>query len=94
MIIYARAVIEFRDGQPQWRRDVEVWRQIANEIRKRIREGEYRPQHFLSENGVAQEFGVARNTVRKAFANLREQGLIYTRIRLGSFVGPELPDDE
>lgn len=86
-------MIEFRNGQPQWRRDVEVWRQVSNEIRKRIREGEYQPGHFLSENGVAQEFGIARNTVRKAFAHLREQELIYTRIRLGSFVGPE-PDDE
>ncbi|MFB4276018.1 GntR family transcriptional regulator [Nonomuraea sp. MTCD27] len=87
-------MVEFRNGEPQWRRDVEVWRQISAEIRKRIKEGIYKPGHMLSQNGVAQEFGVAPNTVRKAFADLREKGLIYTRLRLGNFVGPEPEDDE
>ncbi|MET7333251.1 winged helix-turn-helix domain-containing protein [Nonomuraea sp. NPDC005650] len=86
-------MIEFRNGEPQWRKDMVVWRQLSNEIRKRIREGKYRPGHMLTQNTISQEFGVAPNTVRKAFTDLREQGLIYTRLRLGSFVGPE-PEDE
>lgn len=86
-------MVEFRNGEPQWRKDIVVWRQLSNEIRKRIRDGKYRPGHMLTQNAIAQEFGVAPNTVRKAFADLREKGLIYTRVRLGSFVGPE-PDDE
>lgn len=87
MIIYARAVID-------WREDVEIWRQVSNEIRRRIRSGEYKSGYRLTQNAVSQEFGVAHNTARKAFAHLREQGLIYTRIRLGSFVGPEPPEEE
>lgn len=41
-----------------------------------------------------EEFGVAGNTARKAIKSLREDGLIYTRVNLGSFVGPEPRDDE
>lgn len=87
-------MVEFRSGEPQWRRDIEIWRQLSNEIRKRIREGKYPSGHMLTQNGIAEEFGVAPNTVRKAFADLREQELIYTRVRLGSFVGPEPEDEE
>ncbi|TYB50214.1 winged helix-turn-helix transcriptional regulator [Nonomuraea sp. PA05] len=86
-------MVVFRAGEPQWRRDIEVWRQLSNEIRNRIKSGVYKPGHMLTQNTIAQEFGVAPNTVRKAFADLREKGLIYTRIRLGSFVGPE-PEGE
>lgn len=86
-------MINFRDGQPEFRNDEFVWRQISNELRKRIREGILKPGTLLTQNAVAQEFGVAPNTVRKAFADLRDKGLIYTRVRLGSFVGPE-PEDE
>lgn len=87
-------MIEFRDGQPVWREDIAVWRQIATEIRKRIRDGKYPPRFRLTENAVAQEFGVARNTVRKSFEWLREQDLLYTREKLGSFVGPEPVDED
>lgn len=87
-------MIEFRDGQPVWREDLAVWRQIATELRQRIRDGVYPPRHRLTENSVAQEFGVARNTVRKSFEWMREQGLLYTRPQFGSFVGPEPDDDE
>ncbi|MEV4837812.1 winged helix-turn-helix domain-containing protein [Nonomuraea sp. NPDC049486] len=77
----------------EWREDVEIWRQISAEIRKRIQSGEYGPGKRLTQNTLAQEFGVAPNTVRKALKDLRERGLIYTRLRLGSFVGPE-PEEE
>ena len=87
-------MIEWRDGTPVWREDIPVWRQIATELRRRIREGVYSPRFRLTENSVAQEFGVARNTVRKSFEWLREQDLLYTREKLGSFVGPEPTDDE
>jgi DNA-binding GntR family transcriptional regulator len=36
-----------------------------------------------------QEFGVARNTIRKATRALREEGLIVTVPQLGSFVAEE-----
>ncbi|MGA5764455.1 winged helix-turn-helix domain-containing protein [Nonomuraea bangladeshensis] len=78
--------MEFRDDLPRWQ-------QIASAIRKRIEKGEYRPGRLVSENALMQEFGVARNTARKAVASLREKGYLYTRPNLGSFVGPE-PEDE
>ncbi|MGW6495467.1 hypothetical protein [Nonomuraea angiospora] len=42
---------------------------------------------------VIEEFGDAKITARKAIKGLRDEGKIYTRPDLGSFVGPE-PDDE
>jgi DNA-binding GntR family transcriptional regulator len=41
---------------------------------------------LISEVKLEQEFGVARETVRKATAALREEGLIVTTRGMGSFV--------
>ncbi|GHC71634.1 GntR family transcriptional regulator [Streptomyces cinnamoneus] len=62
------------------------WAQIAEEIRKRIATGEYPPDHLISEVRMEQEFDVARGTVRKVTAALREEGLIITTPGMGSFV--------
>ncbi|MEU1308835.1 GntR family transcriptional regulator [Streptomyces cinnamoneus] len=62
------------------------WAQIAEEIRKRIETGEYPPDHLISEVRMEQEFDVARGTVRKVTAALREEGLIITTPGMGSFV--------
>ncbi|MEU9332363.1 GntR family transcriptional regulator [Streptomyces sp. NPDC048290] len=62
------------------------WQQIAEVLRQRIVTGEYPPQHHLSEVKLEAEFGVARVTIRKATAALREQGLITTVPGMGSFV--------
>lgn len=78
----------------EWREDVPRWQQMADVIRKRIESGEYEPGRLVSEHQLMLEFGAARNTVRKTIAWLREQGLLYTRRNLGSFVGPEPSDDE
>ncbi|MEU4332306.1 winged helix-turn-helix domain-containing protein [Nonomuraea dietziae] len=78
-------MFEFRDDLPRWQ-------QIVRVIRRRIESGEWPPGRLISERGVQEEFGVAGNTARKALKALRDQGLIYTRVNLGSFVGPE-PDD-
>lgn len=65
------------------------WEQIADVLRKRIRSGEYPPRHLVSEVRLEAEFGVARVTVRKATAALREEGLIVTTPGMGSFVTGE-----
>ncbi|MFB1048087.1 GntR family transcriptional regulator [Streptomyces chrestomyceticus] len=62
------------------------WEQIADEVRSRITSGAYPPRHLISEVKLEQEFGVARVTVRKATAALREEGWIVTTPGLGSFV--------
>jgi len=54
------------------------WEQIADALRARIASGELPPRALVSE--------VARGTVRKATAALREEGLITTTPGMGSFV--------
>lgn len=67
--------------------------QIADEIERRIRSGKYPPKHPIYETRIVQEFGVARDTGRKATNILRERGLIFTRSGMGSFVNePDLWD--
>ncbi|MEV6151057.1 winged helix-turn-helix domain-containing protein [Nonomuraea sp. NPDC052129] len=64
------------------------WQQIADVLRTRITSGEYQPKYLVSEVRLVQEFGVARETIRKAIRQLREEGLLYTVPNLGSFVSP------
>ncbi|MFF4532668.1 GntR family transcriptional regulator [Streptomyces sp. NPDC001407] len=71
--------MEFDPTQPKWT-------QIAAVIRERIASGEYPVNHLISEMRLEQEFGVARVTVRKVTAALREEGLIITTHGMGSFV--------
>ncbi|SEN91376.1 winged helix-turn-helix domain-containing protein [Nonomuraea pusilla] len=92
MIDYGRFMIEFRAN-------AYVWTQVRDELRQRILGGTYRPGQVVpSETTLVQEFGVARNTIRKAIAALREEGLIMTVPHLGSFVserpapGPSDPE--
>lgn len=73
------AVMEFDPKRPKWA-------QIADDIRNRIESGEYPPDHLISEVRMEQEYDVARGTVRKVTAALREEGLIVTTPGMGSFV--------
>jgi DNA-binding GntR family transcriptional regulator len=41
-----------------------------------------------SEATLEQDFGVGRDTVRKALAVLRDEGVIFTLQARGSYVGP------
>ncbi|MFI9236070.1 GntR family transcriptional regulator [Streptomyces sp. NPDC053079] len=72
-------MMEFDPTRPKWM-------QIADVLRKRIADGEYPPDHLISEVRMEQEFDVARGTVRKVTAALREEGLIVTTHGMGSFV--------
>ncbi|MCF6470721.1 winged helix-turn-helix transcriptional regulator [Nonomuraea sp. MG754425] len=74
-------MIDFEPDRPRWQ-------QIADVLRSRITAGEYPPKYLVSEVRLVQEFGVARDTIRKAIRQLREEGLIYTVPNLGSFVSP------
>jgi DNA-binding FadR family transcriptional regulator len=52
--------------------------QIADVLRQRIRDGKLAPRMPIpSEPHLTQEFGVARDTARKAVAIPREQGYVH-----------------
>lgn len=78
---YGQSVIEFDPHRY-------VWEQVAEIVEERIRSGEYPPHQRLTEVALAQEFGVARETVRRALGHLREKGLIVTLLGKGSFPKP------
>jgi len=63
--------------------------QLANVIRGRITSGEYRHLDPLpSEDRMKDEFGISRDTVRRAMEVLRDEGLVFTVPHRGTFVGP------
>ncbi|MFF0864232.1 GntR family transcriptional regulator [Nonomuraea sp. NPDC003560] len=71
----------------EWKPNAYVWAQVRDELRARIAAGRYRSGQVLpSETTLVEEFGVARNTIRKAVKALRDEGLITTVPHLGSFV--------
>ncbi|MER5622542.1 MULTISPECIES: GntR family transcriptional regulator [unclassified Streptosporangium] len=72
-------MIDYDPTQPKWR-------QIYDVVRARIETGELPPKALISEVKLEAEFEVARVTIRKVTAQLREDGLIITTPAMGSFV--------
>lgn len=71
---------------------IPVYRQVADILAARIRSGElqlHRP--IPSETQLVAEFEIARETARRAVAELRERELVYTVPQRGTFVGKEPP---
>jgi GntR family transcriptional regulator len=61
--------------------------QLATELRADITSGKLAPHDPIpSESYLEQQHEVSRQTVRRAMAQLREEGLIYTLPQRGSFV--------
>jgi DNA-binding GntR family transcriptional regulator len=68
-------------------REGAAYRQLAGVLRDRIRSGELSAgQRMPSEKDLHDEFGLARETVRRALAVLRGEGLIEIRQGHGTFV--------
>jgi DNA-binding GntR family transcriptional regulator len=64
-----------------------LYMQLADVIAAKIASGELAPDRPIpSENHLADEYGVARLTARRAAQELRERGLIVTVRGKGSFV--------
>lgn len=69
--------------------DAPVYRQLVDAIRRQIESGELRPgQRLRTEPEYVDELGISRESVRKAMALLRAEGLIITT-KQGSRVRPE-----
>jgi len=73
-------------------REGAAYRQLATVLRDRIRNGELPPGRRLpSEKDLHDEFGLARETIRRALAVLRQEGLIEVRHGHGTFVAETPP---
>ncbi|SFN48051.1 regulatory protein, gntR family [Actinomadura madurae] len=64
-----------------------TYARITDALRQRIADGTYAPGTRLpGETALCAEFGVARNTVRRALSTLQGEGLITVRTGVGRFV--------
>lgn len=73
------------------RSPVALYLQLAEVLRAEIKSGKLGPHDPIpSESYLQQEHEVSRQTVRKAVAVLRDEGLVYTLPQRGSYVaGPD-----
>lgn len=68
------------------------WQRIARAIEEEIRSGRIPPGGALSSIArMAETYGVADRTIRRALRDLRERGLIETLPHKGSYVVDALP---
>jgi len=70
-----------------------LYRQIADQIRRLIQSGEFRPGARLPpERDLARQLGVSRPSVREAVIALEVEGLVEVRIGSGIYVRGAAPD--
>ncbi|GHA64975.1 hypothetical protein GCM10010330_17400 [Streptomyces tendae] len=81
-----------RDWRPDLASHVYVYVQVVHHIAEEIRTGRLPVGARLpAERDLAEQYGVAVNTVRRAVRELREQGLVITVPIKGTFVRAEKP---
>jgi GntR family transcriptional regulator len=74
-----------RTGTPRYR-------QVAEELRRRIEAGAIPAGSLLpAESALVRGFGISRGTAREAIAVLRSEGLVVTEHGRGTYVRPRLP---
>lgn len=63
------------------------WQRVASDVERRIASGELPGGSMLrGERAMAEEYGVALGTVRRAMKDLRDRGLVLTLPHKGTFV--------
>jgi DNA-binding GntR family transcriptional regulator len=76
-----------RSGRIEHSGPLTVWRQLADDIAADITSGRLEPGWKLPpETELAESYGVARNTVRRAVAGLVEEGRLVVVHGRGTFV--------
>ncbi|WP_328770565.1 GntR family transcriptional regulator [Streptomyces sp. NBC_00286] len=74
---------------------VYVYLQVVHHIAEQIRTGRLRAGARLpNERALAEQYGVAVNTIRRAVRELRDQGLVITVPIKGTFVQAEQPSGD
>ncbi len=86
-----------REWNPDARIDhdgpVKIHRQLSGILAARIRRGDWAPNRPIpSELRLAEEYGVARGTVRTAVATLAAEGLVMVVPQRGTYVRPSRDD--
>ena len=66
---------------------------VMQRLRQAIIDGEFALGAAISEEMVANSFGVSRTPVREAMGQLQAQGLVVIRPQVGSFVFTPSADD-
>ena len=64
------------------------WGRVAAALRERLEAGEYADAPMPSEAALVAEFGVSRNTVRRAYKHLVDVGAVVIRHGAGAFPAP------
>ena len=65
-----------------------AYRQLADILARRIKAGEWRTGPLPSVKALQHDYGVGRDTVLHALRLLRDDGLIFTVSKRGSYVRP------
>ncbi|MDE1994679.1 MAG: GntR family transcriptional regulator [Rhizobiaceae bacterium] len=66
---------------------VSLWREVHDRLAREIRGGTYSPgQRLPPDTEMAKDYGVARQTMRRALSALRDQGVLRIEQGRGSFV--------
>ena len=79
-------------NSPLQKEIVPLYSRIASVLRNRIVNGQYEPGSRLpSEEGMAEQFGVSRITVRGALSQLEKEHLIVRSRGKGTFVSERIP---
>jgi len=68
---------------------VPIYFQLKEILKEKITNGEILPDEMIdSESRLCERYQVSRNTVRKVFSDLKNEGYIYQRQGKGTFVSP------
>lgn len=71
-----------------------IWRQVADDIKADIADGALRPGSRLpTEVDLAENYGVARNTIRRAIKELADEKIIVVMHGRGTFIADPPPSE-
>ncbi|HWI52345.1 MAG TPA: GntR family transcriptional regulator, partial [Symbiobacteriaceae bacterium] len=67
-----------------------LYAQVKEQLVRQIRSGQYQPHAVLpAERELMEQFQVSRITVRRALADLANEGLVYRKVGRGTYVAAE-----